>query len=119
MWQRLLMPFVVLVGCFGCDRDHSRKLDRAGKSIDSWRATLNLTAEQWTDGRVPKTYVRQIGDAAEKSLQDEDDALSKIGSDGRAAALRKQVEDLRQRARAISGSATQPSGTEAAGGSGS
>lgn len=123
----------MLLPC-GCDRDHSRRLDRAQNCLTSWQATLEMTAEHWADGRVPKTYVRQIGDAAEKSLQNEDEALAKIASDGRAGLLRKRIEDLRRRARELSqaaersdvesakrimsSSTAQPTGTDAAGGRG-
>src|SRR4051812_18050919 len=99
MRRRCSILALALMFVCGCDRDQSRKLERAEKSIESWRATLEMAAEQWADGRVPKVYVRQIGDAAEKSLKSEDEALAKIGSEGRAGPLRNQVEDLRRRAR--------------------
>lgn len=97
-----LLVLLLLVPC-GCDRDHSRKLQRVRQAVDSWNATLDETAAQWARGRVPKTYVRQLADAAERSLQDEAESLGKVPADDpRGQELRQRLDALRQRAAAVS-----------------
>jgi hypothetical protein len=87
----------------GCDRDHSRKLERVRQSVDSWSATLDETADQWARGRVPTTYVRQIANAAERSLKDGAESLGKVPADDpRGRELRERLDALRQRAQEVS-----------------
>jgi hypothetical protein len=94
---------VLLLSAPGCDRDHSRKLERVRQSVDSWRATLDETADQWARGRVPATYVRQIADAAERSLEDGAESLGKVPADDpRGRELRQKLDALRQRAQEVS-----------------
>jgi predicted trehalose synthase len=90
----------------GCDRDHSRKLERVRQSVDSWHATSDETADQWARGRVPATYVRQIADAAGRSLKDGSESLGKVpAEDPRARELRQRLDAVRQRVQQLSQSA--------------
>ena len=105
-----LLALVLLPVC-GCDRDHSRKLQRVRQSVDSWAATLDETASQWARGRVPRTYVRQVADAAGRSLQDQAEALGTVPADDpRGKELRERLDALRQRAAAVSREATGDGG---------
>jgi exonuclease VII small subunit len=99
---------VFLLGPCGCDRDHSRKLERVKQSLESWGATLDETTDQWARGRVPSTYVRQLADAAGRSLEDEAESLAKVPTDDpRGRELRRKVEALRRRAQDVASAAEQ------------
>jgi hypothetical protein len=83
----------------GCDRDHSRKLERVKQSVDSWSATLDETTDQRARGRVPATYVRQVADAAGRSLEDQAESLAKVPTDDpRGQELKQRLDALRRRA---------------------
>jgi hypothetical protein len=104
-----LATLLLLAG--GCDRDHSRKLERVRQAADSWRATLDETAGQWARRRVPTTYVRQIADAAERSLEDQAESLGKVPADDpRGGELRERLDGLRRRAADMSRAATDDGG---------
>lgn len=106
----------MLVLSGGCDRDHSRALDRTRKSADSWAATLDETVGQWAAGRVPTLYVVQVAEAAEKSLKDEAESLERVPADDpRARPLRERLATLRRRAHDIQVS----EGSDGGGGNGS
>ena len=97
---------LLLVPC-GCDRDPARELNRVHQSVDSWRATLDETANQWEKRRVPTTYVNQLAAAAGRSLEDQAKSLAKVPTDDpRGRELRQQVDGLRQRAQDLSRAAT-------------
>jgi hypothetical protein len=101
----------LLLAC-GCDRDHSRTLERVRQSLDSWNATLDETANQWARGRAPTTFVRQIADAAGRSLDGGAESLGKVPADDpRGRELRQKLEVLRQRARDVSRAATGERGS--------
>jgi hypothetical protein len=91
--------------CAGCDRDHSRTIERARKAADSWTATLDTVVEQWASGRAPTVYVRLVAEAAERSLRDQAVGLKDVPPDDTGARqVRERVEVLRRRARIISAS---------------
>ena len=86
----------------GCDRE-GRKVERARQAADSWAATLQETVDQWSRRRVPATYVRQIADAAEKSLQDASESMKKVSADRAGSGeVKERLSRLRQRARDVS-----------------
>src|SRR5437764_9811517 len=91
----ILLPALLLL-CGGCDQ--SNRLEQVRKSVDSWSATLDITAEQWAQHRVPRTYIRQIVKAAEKSLDDDEKRLSKTSADSHhRQQVQQRVLDLRRR----------------------
>jgi hypothetical protein len=86
----------------GCDRE-GRKVERARQAADSWAATLEETVDQWSRHRVPATYVRQIADAAEKSLRDASDSMGKVVADRAGGGqVKERLSRLRQRAHDVS-----------------
>jgi exonuclease VII small subunit len=102
-----LLAAFLLSPC-GCDRDHSRKLERVKQSLESWDATLDETTDQWARGRVPSTYVRQLADAAGRSLEDEAESLAKVPADDpRGKELRQRLDALRQRSAEVSRAANE------------
>jgi DNA phosphorothioation-dependent restriction protein DptG len=90
-------PF--LAGCGGGSDKTSQRVER---SVESWAATLNTTIEQWEQNRVPQTYVRQLVEAAEKALAEQEKSLKKV-DDGRRDELQRKVSALRQRVQDVSG----------------
>ena len=101
------MAVLPLLAC-GCDRDHSRKLERVRQAADSWNATLDETAGQWSRGRVPTTYVRQVTDAARRALESQAEALRDVPADDpRARELRQRLDALRARAAEVSRAADE------------
>ena len=90
---RPFTPFAIwlpalLALCGGCDQ--SKRLEQVQKSINSWSATLDIATEQWGQRRVPRTFVRQIVQAAERSLDKDEKQLAKVSADPTG---REQVRD--------------------------
>jgi hypothetical protein len=88
-----------LAGCGGGSDDTSQRVER---SVESWAATLNTTVEQWEQNRLPQTYVRQLVEAADKALADQEKTLKKV-DDAHRDELRRKLSMLRQRVRDVSG----------------
>lgn len=91
----ILLPALLLL-CGGCGP--SDPLEQVRKDIASWSATLDLGAEQWAQHRVPRTYVRQVVEAAGKSLDDDEKRLAKVSADSPGGRqVRQRLADLRHR----------------------
>ena len=97
----LSIVLVVMLLFAGCS-DDSEKALRVERSVESWGATLNTTIAQWQQNRVPRTYVRQILEAADKALAEQEKTLTKV-NDVRHDELVQKVSGLRQRAHDLLG----------------
>jgi hypothetical protein len=88
---------VVLFCCIGGCQKPLEVIEEARKSADSWRATLQMTLQQWIDDRVPARYVKQIFEAAQKELGKELPDVEKLpaGEEGREKVL-KQTKELQE-----------------------
>jgi hypothetical protein len=95
----LLLLMLLLAGCGG---DSDKTAQRVERSVESWAATLNTTIEQWEQGRVPRTYVRQLVEAADQALADQAKSLKKVDEAHRDD-LQRKVSALRQRVHEVSG----------------
>ena len=88
----------------GCRRDPADVLDDVDKSVRSWAATVEMTADEHSRARAPDTYVDQVIDAAREALDDQQKSLAKVPpSDPHRAALDGQIASLRKRLDALSG----------------
>jgi hypothetical protein len=85
-----------------CRRDPSETFDDARRAVRSWSATLAMAAREWDRGRVPALYVRQTIDAARQSLGEQKKKLKKAPPDPRRDGLKREIAQLRKRARGLS-----------------
>src|SRR3954466_8337530 len=85
---------IVLLLVFGGCQKPPEVIEQAGKSADSWRATLQMTLAQWIDDRVPARYVKEIFQAAQKELEKGSADLEKLpeGQTGREKVLQQMKE---------------------------
>jgi hypothetical protein len=64
---------VVLFACaglffMGCEQNSTREVEQTRETLTSWSNSLILLEEQWHEGRVPPTYVKQMLKRADKAL---------------------------------------------------
>ena len=85
-------------GCGGGDR-----VEEVGKSVESWRATVDVVAGEWAEHRVPRVFVRQVVEAAGKGLDEDEKRLEKISgeSQGRER-VRQRLVEVRGRVKELS-----------------
>jgi hypothetical protein len=93
---------LLLVDGSGCQRPE-KQLDEAEQSITSWYATLSLTETQWAERRVPSVYIKQLVDAADKSLDQQAQSIQKVqGAEGtRQARLVERIAFVRDRGKQL------------------
>jgi hypothetical protein len=104
----LIVAVLTLGGCQRADE----KLQQAGKSVDSWEATLTLTESQFQDRQVPAKFVDQLSDAAREALDKESKAVQKLnGADAsRKQSLLARVDAVRQHAARLKSAAAPGKG---------
>jgi hypothetical protein len=95
-----LLALMLMLG--GCGGDSEKTSQRVERSVESWAATVKTTVEQWEQDRVPRTYVRQLVEAADKALAEQEKTLKKV-DDAHRDELQRKVAALRQRVREVSG----------------
>jgi hypothetical protein len=98
---RLAGPLALILFLCGCGSDSDKTAQRVERSVESWAATLNTTIAQWEQNRLPQTYVRQLVEAADKSLALQEQSLKKVDAAHRDE-LRRKVSALRQRVHDVS-----------------
>jgi hypothetical protein len=64
---------VVLFSCvafifMGCEQNSTREVEQTRETLTSWSNSLILLEEQWHEGRVPPTYLKQMLKRADKAL---------------------------------------------------
>jgi hypothetical protein len=96
----LVAPLLLCGG--GCDQPE--QFDDVRKSVDSWEATLLLSTEQWERQQVPTTFMRQIAEAAGKTLKEEGQRLAKLPADpyGARQLQEERLKEVRRRLQALS-----------------
>ena len=86
----MLSGLFAVMGVSGCQKP-DEQLDHAEKSIQSWYATLTLAQTQWTHQLLPAVYLKQLADAADKSLDEQAQTLRK--AEGADASRKAQLSD--------------------------
>src|SRR2546423_9753282 len=86
---------ILALAATGCGQKPDEVVDEGGKSVDSWKKTLEMVCGQWAEYRVPTLYVKQMLKAAEevlgKNLQD----LEKLGRNEDAQRVVRKIHRLR------------------------
>ena len=100
MPQRGLLTLMLFL-C-GCGGDSDRTAQRVERSVESWAATLDTTVGQWEQNRLPRTYVRQLVEAADKALADQAKSLQKV-DDAHRKELARKLSALQRRVHDVSG----------------
>ena len=76
----------------GCQGSEEEKVERARKELRAWRGTVGIAAKEYLDGRVPRTYFRQVVTAADESLAEREKDLKGVVD----AAVKSELADLRR-----------------------
>jgi hypothetical protein len=74
----LLLLVMVAAGC----RSPQEKVEDARKDLRSWAATLRLAAEQAGDGRLSRTFRRELARSANREIGDQVRRLRKLAASG-------------------------------------
>src|SRR3954451_3446207 len=79
----------------GCRRDPADVLENVDKSVRSWAATVDMTADEHSRRRAPGAYLDQVIDAAREALDEQHDSLAKVPpSDPRRTRLETRIDAL-------------------------
>ena len=94
----VLLMFCLTTCSGGCGNDDAQTLQQTRQSLHAWAETLRLVSDQWADQSVPKLYIVQILDAANKELDQQAKKLQSVRADQpQRAGLDQQLAEVRRR----------------------
>jgi hypothetical protein len=76
------MVFIIAALLTACGGEAQKEAQQTTETLVSWNASLDLLGQQWTEHRVPETYVRQMLKAAKRTLEQERQESAKAAASG-------------------------------------
>jgi hypothetical protein len=87
----LITSGMLLAGCSGSSADS----EQIRESLQSWCQSVDFAKQQWSEHRVPNTYLVQVLRAARKAEKKEAEQIGKAAGAGNVEALAAQARQLR------------------------